>query len=137
MFAGCASLVNAPAISGTTLANYCCAYMFYNCTSLVNAPALLATAYASNCYANMFRGCTNLSFIMTKMSSFSGCNSWVTGVASSGKFIYSNISSVSYGSSYCPSGWTAIKQWGFYVKAEEAGATVKMAKRGSPPAVTL
>ena len=60
MFAGCTSLVNAPALPATTLAESCYYYMFAGCTSLVNAPVLPATTLAGNCYYSMFRDCTSL-----------------------------------------------------------------------------
>ena len=60
MFYGCTSLVTAPMLPATTLANNCYSSMFYNCTSLVTAPALPATTLVSNCYQSMFYGCTGL-----------------------------------------------------------------------------
>ena len=58
MFSGCASLVNAPALPATTLAQSCYQSMFSDCASLVNAPALPATTLADSCYLNMFAGCS-------------------------------------------------------------------------------
>lgn len=60
MFKGCANLVNAPELPATTLAEYCYSGMFSDCTSLVNAPELPATTLANNCYSEMFRGCSSL-----------------------------------------------------------------------------
>ena len=61
MFSGCRSLVNAPALPATTLADSCYADMFYNCDALVNAPAILpATTLTRNCYASMFWLCLSL-----------------------------------------------------------------------------
>lgn len=60
MFQGCTSLVTAPSLPATTLAESCYYYMFYGCSSLVEAPALPATTLATNCYSGMFRGCTSL-----------------------------------------------------------------------------
>ena len=60
MFNGCTSLINAPTLPATTLANYCYAYMFNGCTSLINAPTLPATTLADYCYYYMFQNCTGL-----------------------------------------------------------------------------
>jgi hypothetical protein len=60
MFHGCTSLVQAPALPATSLADSCYAGMFYGCTSLVQAPALPATSLADFCYSSMFEGCTSL-----------------------------------------------------------------------------
>ena len=60
MFSGCTSLVNAPELPATTLESACYSSMFYNCTSLVNAPELPATTLANNCYRHMFYLCTSL-----------------------------------------------------------------------------
>ena len=50
LFYGCTSLVQAPELPATTLADTCYLSMFYGCTSLVQAPKLPATALADNCY---------------------------------------------------------------------------------------
>jgi len=60
MFNNCTSLTFAPALPVTTLASDCYYNMFNNCTSLVNAPKLPATALADGCYAFMFFGCTKI-----------------------------------------------------------------------------
>jgi hypothetical protein len=61
MFSGCTSLTTAPSIlPATTLTSYCYHNMFYDCTSLTTAPALPATTLANSCYYNMFFGCTSL-----------------------------------------------------------------------------
>ena len=60
MFYGCTSLVQAPKLHATTLADYCYNSMFYGCTSLTQAPELPATTLADNCYGNMFLGCKSL-----------------------------------------------------------------------------
>ena len=44
---------------------------------------------------------------------------------------------ITRGTSACPTGWNVSNWWGFYVKAEEAGSTVSMAKIGSTSSVTL
>ena len=60
MFMGCTSLTTAPALPATTVAPYCYEYMFMGCTSLTTAPALPATTLAESCYSGMFMGCTGL-----------------------------------------------------------------------------
>ena len=60
MFYGCTSLIQAPTLPATTLANYCYSNMFQGCTSLTQAPALPATTLAIYCYSSMFQGCTSL-----------------------------------------------------------------------------
>ena len=60
MFDGCTGLIQAPALSATTMKGHCYSRMFYGCTGLTQAPALPATTVASYCYSDMFRGCTGL-----------------------------------------------------------------------------
>ena len=60
MFKGCRSLVQAPVLPATTLANYCYDYMFTNCASLIQAPELPTTTLANSCYEGMFNGCRSL-----------------------------------------------------------------------------
>ena len=85
MFSNCKSLVQAPSLPATTLANYCYQSMFSGCTSLTSAPQLPATALADDCYSQMFSGCTSLtqapSLPATTLANycyyymFSGCTS--------------------------------------------------------------
>ena len=63
MFSGCTSLITAPALPATTLADYCYSNMFQDCTSLTTVPALPATTLVTQCYNNMFWGCTSLTTI--------------------------------------------------------------------------
>ena len=60
MFSGCASLVQAPELPATKLAEYCYGSMFGLCNSLVQAPGLPATTLADYCYSNMFWYCKSL-----------------------------------------------------------------------------
>ena len=60
MFNGCTSLKEAPDLPATELADYCYGVMFDGCTSLDKAPELPATTLADDCYNNMFYGCTSL-----------------------------------------------------------------------------
>ena len=59
MFWGCSSLTQVPELPATTLASYCYNGMFSGC-ALTQAPALPATTLASYCYDSMFSGCTSL-----------------------------------------------------------------------------
>ena len=60
LFYECTSLITAPKLPATTLANYCYQNMFYGCTSLTTAPELPAMTLANSCYRFMFGGCTSL-----------------------------------------------------------------------------
>ena len=60
LFNGCTSLVKAPRLTATTLAESCYSNMFNGCTSLTKAPELPATTLATRCYLSMFYGCTSL-----------------------------------------------------------------------------
>lgn len=111
MFQNCTSLVNAPELPATTLANGCYYYMFSGCTSLVNAPELPATTLASYCYNYMFNGCTNLSYIkamFTTDPSTNYLNSWVGDVSTTGTFVKNSAATWenTFGISAIPSGWT-------------------------------
>lgn len=59
MFAGCTSLVSAPSLPATTLAEYSYNNMFDSC-ALTTAPSLPATILHPRCYSSMFRNCTSL-----------------------------------------------------------------------------
>ena len=84
--------------------------MFNDCTSLVTAPVLPATTLAEDCYSNMFAGCTNLNNITclaTDISATDCTNYWVYNVASNGTFIKNpSMTSWTTGESGIPNGWT-------------------------------
>ena len=61
LFEGCTSLLSAPELPATTMAQGCYFRMFAECTGLKSAPELPAEALAMNCYQRMFRGCSTLS----------------------------------------------------------------------------
>lgn len=110
MFDGCTSLIAAPTLPATTLANACYKYMFDDCTSLTTAPMLPATTLAENCYSYMFLDCTSLNSITclaTNISAFNCTTGWVNRVASSGTF-YKDPSMTAWtvSTSGTPSGWT-------------------------------
>ena len=60
LFMGCNSLIKAPVLPATTLADSCYWAMFQDCLSLTEAPELPATALAVDCYYGMFQGCDSL-----------------------------------------------------------------------------
>ena len=89
---------------------YCGQKMFYNCTSLITAPELPATSLANSCYQSMFYGCSNLNYIkcLATYISVSNCTkNWVNGVSSSGTFVKRpNMNKWTTGIDGIPSGWT-------------------------------
>ena len=70
MFSGCSSLIQAPELPATTLADNCYEYMFYKCSSLIQAPELPATTLAFRCYKDMFSSCTSLKLSETKTEEY-------------------------------------------------------------------
>ena len=110
MFYDCKSLTTAPELPATTLAFYCYNSMFYGCTSLTTAPELPATTLVSYCYSFMFKDCTSLGYIkamFTTTPSTSYTNSWVSGVAASGTFVKNSSAEWDVtGGEGIPSGWT-------------------------------
>ena len=63
MFYGCTSLVTAPALPATTLAEECYGSMFQGCTllELEDIPALPATTLAEGCYDSTFGSINGIS----------------------------------------------------------------------------
>jgi uncharacterized protein YccT (UPF0319 family) len=57
MFERCISLVQAPKLPATELADYCYSNMFNNCSTLTTVPELPATELTPYCYRLMFAGC--------------------------------------------------------------------------------
>ncbi|MBQ3655837.1 MAG: hypothetical protein II956_03170 [Bacteroidales bacterium] len=55
LFSGCQGIVNAPAMTATSLKDYCYCSMFEGCTNLKTAGELSAATLAPNCYEAMFR----------------------------------------------------------------------------------
>ena len=60
LFEGCTSLLSAPKLPATTMAQGCYSQMFSGCTALKSVPELPAEVLATNCYRYMFRGCSTL-----------------------------------------------------------------------------
>ena len=146
MFEGCSSLVQAPNLPATSLGSqrYCYQYMFSDCTSLERTGKIaLQTATGSGALTYMFSGCSNLKYIeLTGMTAWSTrMTSWVDGVAAHGLFVcpaaLGTESTITRGVSKCPTGWRVNNYWGLTFEAMEAGASIGMAKAGTPPAVTL
>lgn len=141
LFNGCSALQNAPELPWTTMGEGCYGHMFEGCTALTDAPALPATTLATGCYNEMFYGCSSLNYIkLSYTGNFSTTyfNDWVYGVAASGTFNYTG-SDTTTGTSAIPAGWT-VNDWGYdglTFRAEQAGSTLKFAKAGSPPTVTV
>lgn len=110
MFKNCKSLTQAPALPATTLAKKCYYSMFEGCTSLTQSPVLPAATLADYCYNNMFYGCRKLNYIkamFTTTPSTSYTRSWVSGVASTGKFIKNGKATWNVtGVNGIPSGWS-------------------------------
>ena len=63
MFGYCSSLLTAPVLPATTLAQSCYKNMFYYCSSLLTPPQLPATTLAKSCYEGMFNGCSSLNVL--------------------------------------------------------------------------
>lgn len=112
MFGECTSLTTAPALPATTLAPYCYSEMFLWCTSLVNAPVLPATTLVEMCYTGMFYYCESLNYIKclaTDISATRCTTEWVDGVASTGTFVKNaNMSSWTIGKNGIPTNWTVV-----------------------------
>jgi hypothetical protein len=110
MFENCPSLVTAPVLPATELAEGCYMGMFKGCTSLTTVPELPATTLAEQCYCNMFYGCTSLNHITclaTDISATDCTYGWVDGVSSTGTFIkHPDMNDWTTGESGIPSGWT-------------------------------
>lgn len=74
LFEGCKSLLSAPELPATTMAQGCYFRMFSECTGLTSAPELPAEALAYNCYGRMFKGCSALTYVpdlpATKMEAY-------------------------------------------------------------------
>ena len=84
--------------------------MFYKCTSLVTAPELPATTLANNCYNRMFYNCSNINYIKmlaTDISASKCLYNWVYGISNTGTFVKNSAMTIlPTGDSGIPSGWT-------------------------------
>ena len=119
MFDSCISLISAPKLPATILAEYCYHSMFMACLSLISAPELPATTLANDCYTNMFRDCESLTSINVNFTS------WTGGVISPTSYWMANAGSQAagektftcpaalpntIGDSNIPNGWTRVEK---------------------------
>ena len=141
MFYFCSALTTPPTLPATKLASSCYYYMFYDCHELATAPELPASTMVLDCYRYMFSGCTKVAAITTRQESFTGCDSWVTGVATYGEFTCSATLGtpvdILRGDSACPPLWSVKNLAYIYVEAKTANSTVAMEAVGTPPSVSL
>jgi hypothetical protein len=89
MFRDCTSLISAPALPATTLAEGCYINMFYGCTSLETGPDLLFEKFVSwSCYS-MFQNCTNLKSLKCLADNPENydCGWWLGGISTNGTLI--------------------------------------------------
>ena len=88
LFEGCTSLIKAPELPATTLADYCYAVMFGACTSLTKAPKLPATTLVQNCYQYMFSGCPSLKEVRVSATTTAknALYNWLKDVSATGDF---------------------------------------------------
>lgn len=117
MFSDCTNLrTTYKVLPATILPRYCYGDMYAGCTSLTVSPKILGYSQVndlsfetdSSC-PNMFGGCTSLHTIKADLASWCGWE-WVNGVAETGTFITviggCLETSIQYGISYIPEGWT-------------------------------
>lgn len=110
LFSWATTLVAAPQLPATTLANGCYWYMFEQC-GIMKAPVLDATTLKQECYGHMFEGCALLNTIECYATGGFGTTKcledWTKNVAASGLFVKSsNASDWTTGTSGIPTGWT-------------------------------
>ena len=109
LFYGCTSLIKAPVLYTTRLAQSCYAYMFFR-TSLTKAPELPATTLRDYCYMSMFSGCESLKEVRisaTKTAS-RALEEWLYNVSATGDF-YCNPNATIFptdSASGIPTNWT-------------------------------
>jgi hypothetical protein len=111
MFYGCTSLKVAPELPATTLASNCYWSLFNKCTSLITAPDLPATTLASNCYFHMFNGCTSLKYmkVLCTTNPNSYILNWVKDVPSGGTFVMNPDAAWST-TGIIPDGWNVVNE---------------------------
>ncbi len=99
----------------TTIPNALCfVYLFKNCTSLVKAPSLTATTLANNCYKSMFANCSNLTDVEVSFIDWADkkyTDQWMDGVAANGTFRCQALLPEITGSGYIPEGWRISKTY--------------------------
>ena len=108
-FFGCTSLLKAPTLPATTLADDCYYNMFYRCTSLKTAPELPATTLVEGCYSWMFYGCSKLNYVKALFTDMSANNcvwSWLDNVSPTGTFVKNADATWNNTNAGIPTGWT-------------------------------
>ena len=113
LFAKDSTLVSAPELPATELAEDCYRNMFYK-SNIETAPYLPATKLPDGCYASMFEGCANLKRIKVAFTKWpnripetkKSTNGWVIGVNPGGTFECPEGLEKKYGSSSIPTGWS-------------------------------
>ena len=120
MFSFATSMVKAPALPATTLAQGCYWYMFESCP-ISEAPELKATTLVRECYGNMFANCSSLVYIKclatTSLNVTSGLTNWVSGVSATGTFVKESGITWSTGLSGIPAGWVVYENEAIYSPA--------------------
>ena len=115
MFMGCTGLTNIPEnlLPATDVGEGAYYSMFENCSNIVNSP-IIQVNYPSefhSSFSRMFYNCSKLKQI-TYCSAYLGKNnndSWVYGVSSTGKFIYTQKGlNLERGVNGVPEGWEII-----------------------------
>lgn len=95
----------------TITTKYCFYKLFADCKSLLSAPDLTATTLAEGCYNSMFLNCEALESINVSFKSWQTADeknftsSWVKGVAEIGKFFCPSDLDKKNGQSYKPTKW--------------------------------
>lgn len=96
----------------TTLNRASYTSLFRGCTLLTTAPDLPATTLVQSCYSRMFQDCTSLNYVKCLATSginTTNCNSWLSGVSSTGTFTKAAGVTWPTGESGIPTGWTVIE----------------------------
>ena len=119
MFANSPSLVVAPALPATTLADSCYRYMFQD-ASISTAPDLFAETLVNECYEGMFNKCPNLNYIKCLAKYGLTANSvtlaWVQYVNATGTFVKDANTDWTIGNNGIPTRWVVNEEG---VKAPE------------------
>lgn len=125
LFENCTTIksVSSGFLPATTLSSNCYYRMFYGCSGLTTAPELPATTLVDSCYYQMFYGCEKLNYIkamFTTTPSTSYTSNWVSGVASTGKFIKNGKATWNVtGVNGIPSGWSVVNAITFTIGGTE------------------
>ena len=110
MFYENTSLIAAPQLPATTLADNCYFRMFRYCSSLTDAPLLPAPTLANYCYYQIFANCSSLSSMNVNFTYTDGDMTyyWLQNVAAAGTFTCPTGASIRRGDSGIPNGWSIV-----------------------------